>query len=75
MHAQGPSIGLLGTPAGDGTLMWQMRKSPFWKGGDGNAEGSHLDPLPPSTRQRCWMSHQYTSHWIAIGYPMNKCIQ
>ena len=30
---------------------------------------------PPSTRQRCRTSYQYSSYWIAIGYSKNKHFQ
>ena len=58
-----------------GTPMWKTRKSPSWEGGDGNQEDNHLNPLPPSTRWSCRMSYQYSSHQIAVGYPMNKHFQ
>ena len=58
-----------------GTLMWITRRSPSPEGGNGNQEDNHLNPLLPSMRQRCRISHKHTSHWTMTGYPMHQHLQ
>ena len=63
MQPQGPSIGPLGTPAGDGDPNVADEEVTFLRGRGWEPRG------------QCRTSYLYFSHWIAVGYPMNKHFQ